>query len=139
MNAAKLQRAAVKARDYRLALNHALDANERAKEAAKQAATHKASVRSDAERQLLAASTALRGAQERVKTLSKGRLVARDVTRFRKQLATADQTLQKARAALGRDDYLGAQSLITTAANEIKGTTGRIDEAAKPRATRRHR
>src|SRR6185436_8477379 len=41
--------AAVDDRDYRLALNHALDARERAQAAAKEAADHKATARTDAD------------------------------------------------------------------------------------------
>jgi Domain of unknown function (DUF4398) len=48
---------AVGQRDYRLALNHALDSRERAQAAAKRAADERATVRSDAER-LLADTTA---------------------------------------------------------------------------------
>jgi hypothetical protein len=132
-------RAAVEARDYRLALNHALDARERAKEAARQAATRKAAVRSEAERQLVVATTALRGAEDRLKAAGNARVSAREVATLRKELQTADQALQKARAALGRDDYLGAQSLIINATNEIRGTSGRIEEVAKTRPGRRRR
>jgi hypothetical protein len=133
-------RVAVDARDYRLALNHALDARERAKAAAKEAATGKASVRSEAERQLAAAAAALRSAGDRLKGATAARVPSREIAALRNALDAADGTLQKARAALGRDDYLGAQSLITTAASEIKAASAGIDEAAsKARPGRRRR
>src|SRR5581483_6903422 len=55
----KHAREAVADRDYRLALTHALDSRERAEEAAKQAADHKASARVDADHALTATSAAL--------------------------------------------------------------------------------
>ncbi|HSL21573.1 MAG TPA: DUF4398 domain-containing protein, partial [Vicinamibacterales bacterium] len=53
---------AVTQRDYRLALRYALDARERAQEAARTAANHKAEARGRAERALGNAETALRDA-----------------------------------------------------------------------------
>ena len=53
---------AVAQRDYRLALSRALDANERALEAAKQAADGKARARSEAEGALAAATAGLQAA-----------------------------------------------------------------------------
>src|SRR5439155_26405029 len=59
---------AVNDRDYRLALNNALDAREHAQTAAKQAADGKAAARSDAERVLRDAEIALADARVRLKT-----------------------------------------------------------------------
>lgn len=132
-------RVAVDARDYRLALNHALDARERAKESAKQAASQKAAVRSQAERQLAATTAALRAANNRLIAARSARVPSRDLARLREQMRAADETLQKARTALARDDYLGARSLLSTAAADIKTTAGRIDEAIRARGTRRRR
>src|SRR5258707_924021 len=50
---------AVEQRDYRLALNYALDSRERAQSAAKEAGDRKAAARGDAERALANASAAL--------------------------------------------------------------------------------
>ncbi|HEY6830621.1 MAG TPA: DUF4398 domain-containing protein, partial [Gemmatimonadaceae bacterium] len=58
---------AVAQRDYRLALNNALDARERAQNAAKEAGDHKAAARADAERTVAAASVALVDARGRLK------------------------------------------------------------------------
>src|SRR2546428_12916322 len=55
----KQARDAVDQRDYRLALNYALDSRERAQEAAKAAADNKATARTDAEHALTAATVAL--------------------------------------------------------------------------------
>ncbi len=55
---------AVEQRDYRQALNHALDARERAQTAAREAADKKAVARGEAERAITAAELALAAAQQ---------------------------------------------------------------------------
>src|SRR5215831_15106615 len=58
---------AVGERDYQLALNHALDSRERAQNAAKAAADHKAAARVDAEHAIAAADAALADSRARLK------------------------------------------------------------------------
>src|SRR5207244_476996 len=65
--ALKQAQQAVVDRDYRLALNHALDSRERAQNAAKEAADQKAIARSDADRALRDTIAALDEARSRIK------------------------------------------------------------------------
>src|SRR3954468_2621559 len=59
---------AVEQRDYRLALNHALDSRERAQNAAKLAADGKAAARTQADRAINAAQAEINAVEARVKT-----------------------------------------------------------------------
>src|SRR6058998_2285636 len=72
---AALKRAndAVEQRDYRLALNDALDARERAQNAAKQAADGKAVARTEAEHALGMTTSALNDAHVRLRSAEKSR------------------------------------------------------------------
>ena len=63
---------AVEQRDYRLALNNALDARERAQNAAKQAADGKAVARTEAEHALGMTTSALNDAHVRLRSAEKG-------------------------------------------------------------------
>src|SRR5881394_2181844 len=64
-------------RDYRQALNTALDARERAQTAAKEAANNKAIARSDATKALADADAALHDARARLKAAESARLAPR--------------------------------------------------------------
>src|SRR5688572_10687076 len=72
-------REAVEQRDYRLALSRAVDANERALEAARQAADGKVQVRSAAEVTIGRALTASRQLTEQIKIAESARIPARDL------------------------------------------------------------
>jgi hypothetical protein len=99
---------AVRARDYRLALSHALDASERARDAAREAANRKAAARSQAERALLAADAAVRGARSRLAALSNARPRRKDLPDIDHAIDVASQRVQESRAALAKEDYLAA-------------------------------
>jgi hypothetical protein len=97
---------AVEQRDYRLALRYALDASERAQDAARAAADRKAEARGRAERTLAAAESAIRDAEARVKASPLVKTRARELAPARKVIADSRDTLQKARAAMEREAYL---------------------------------
>lgn len=105
-------RDAVGERDYRLALNNALDSRERAQNAAKMAADQKAAARSDAERMLSEVTSAL--------TVAKARLDAAVASHQGKALAPSTETVvSSARSAaddagklLATQDYLGAKARL---------------------------
>src|SRR5207237_8077226 len=70
---------AVTQRDYRLALNHALDSRERAQAAAKQAADQQAAQRSGAERRLGEVTTMLALANQRLSAAQAARVPRRSL------------------------------------------------------------
>lgn len=104
---ASLKRAedAVAERDYRQALNFALDSRERAQNAAKEAAENRAAVRADAERALQDGASALELAETRLKAAERARVSSRMLSEARRTVAAGDVAVQKARAAFARGDY----------------------------------
>ena len=126
---------AVEQRDYRLALTRAVDANERAQEAAKQAADGKARARTEAEtrgrghqRRAAAARSASEGGRGGARRAARARARARG-----RQDAAA--TLQKARTALSggttgcRRDGQGARGAI-------RAQIAAVGQAIAPRTVR---
>jgi hypothetical protein len=141
---------AVEQRDYRQALNHALDARERAQTSAREAADKKALARGRAERAVTAAELALAPAQQRLNApapAAAGRrnLTARATAIKALQLAakTADAHLQEARAKMQAQDFDAALQAATPVPDQIREAIAAFDEAltAGPatRPTRRGR
>jgi hypothetical protein len=130
---------AVAQHDYRLALSHALDSRERAQEAAKQAANQKAVVRSEAERGVSEITTLLAQAGAKLKTAEAARAPRRSLATSRKTVAEADKSVQEARAALARQDYLAARETAGGVADRLKVAIAEIDAALVVRPVRRRR
>lgn len=122
---------AVGQRDYRLALSRALDAHERAQEAARGAADGKARARSDAEVAIVAASTAVQGLQTRIQAAEAARVPGRELQPALQAAAAAETSLQEARAALKAEDYLKARQLVRDIPAGIAKEIETIDAAAK--------
>ena len=80
-------RDAVEQRDYRLALNHALDSRERAQNASSEAATGKATARAEANRALSDVTTALGEAQGKLHAVEGTRGAVRAVDGPRRAIA----------------------------------------------------
>src|SRR6188508_3286501 len=95
-SALKSAQDAVAQRDYRLALNHALDSRERAQAAAKQAADQQAAQRSAAERRLTEATALLAIANEKLAAARTARVPARQLAPPRSAIIAGDSSLQKA-------------------------------------------
>ena len=129
---------AVGQRDYRLALNHALDARERAQNAAKESADRKTTARSEAERALLDGMTALNEAHTKLRAAETARAPAKVVVTARRVITDAEDTVQKARAAFDRGDFLAAKQTVTEMTEPLKATTHDL-ETARPAGNRRHR
>jgi hypothetical protein len=136
---AALKRAedAAVARDYRLALDHALDSRQRAQNAAKLAADGMASARVEADRALTAAVTSANTLRTRLKAPDAQRLPARTLTAPRQALADGDRLVQEARAALDRGDYRGARETATGANTALAAARAELDAAITGAARRR--
>jgi len=115
---------AVAQRDYRLALNDALDARERAQNAAKEATDRQSAARVEAQRALAAASAALEEAHVRLKAAEAARLPRRTLSDARRAIARVDAAVQKSRTAFAAGDYLSA-------VEGTKGVTARLREVAR--------
>jgi hypothetical protein len=135
-------RDAVQQRDYRLALSRALDASERAQEAAKLAADNKAKARGDSETAITQITTALQQLDARLKAAAVARVPSPAVDRARKVAADAGAALQKARTALKDGNYLESLRIVNATKSEITEGIQQIDDAIdarSPRAVRRKR
>jgi Domain of unknown function (DUF4398) len=103
---------AVAQRDYRLALNHALDSRERAQAAAKRAADERATARSDAERLLADTTAAIAVATVRLKAAEDAHTPAQGTATLRAAIETARRATDDAGNALAKEDYLGARQRL---------------------------
>jgi flagellar hook-basal body complex protein FliE len=136
--ALKKAQEAVGQRDYRLALNHALDSRERAQNAAKEAADQKAKTRSDADRVLTDVMAALNDAHTKLKAAETARVPIRVVLESRRSISDADAAVQKARTLLKDGDYLAVLEVAQPLTARLQATAQALD-AATPAPARRRR
>ena len=129
---------AVTGRDYRLALNHALDARERAQTAAKEAADRKATAKADADRMLADATTALNEARAKLQAADNGRARPKTIAPAHQAIADEETAVQEARTAFDRGDYAAAMTLATGAAGRLLATAHDLETAVPPPSRRRH-
>src|SRR6185295_3022523 len=129
---------AVAQRDYRLALNHALDARERAQNAAKESADRKTTARSEAERLLLDAMTALNDAHTKLRAAETAHAPPKLVTTVRRVITDGEDTVQKAREAFDAGDYLATKTTMTGTTERLKATAHDLEPYA-PSGNRRRR
>ena len=129
---------AVDQRDYRLALNRALDARERAQNAAKEAVTRKAAVRADASRALAVAGRAVDDARAKLKSAEAARTPARVLTPARRAIGDADLGVQEARTAFGQGAYASVIESANAITTRLRGVVRDLDGAAAPAPRRRH-
>lgn len=129
-------RQAVTDRDYRLALNHALDSRERAQNATVEAAAALTSIRAGATTTIDHAAAALTAATARVNAAEAMRAPARTVGAIRATLASVDANVQKARAALETKDFVTAKAAANAADEELAAIAGDLD-ALPPSTSRR--
>jgi methionyl-tRNA synthetase len=123
---------AVEQRDYRLALTRALDASDRANDAAKGAADGKARALSDAETAITAVAAALTRLQTRINA-DRPRVPKRALDAAVRAQKDAEVALQKARAALGSGNYLEAKETLKDVDSEITAQIRALDSDAQSR------
>jgi hypothetical protein len=129
---------AVEQRDYRLALNYALDARERAQNAAKEAADRKTTARSEAERALLDAMTALNEAHTRLRAAETAHAPPKLLATARHVITDGEDTVQKARAAFDKQDYPTATTTVSGTTGRLKAAAGELEAAVPGGNRRRH-
>jgi hypothetical protein len=128
---------AVDQRDYRLALSRAVDASDRAQEAARAAAENKARARSASEAAVNSANAALMQLEARVKAAEAARVPPRELVPAREAITDAQATLQEARALLAAENYSAASGAVTGLDEQIRSEI-RVVEAAITIRTARH-
>lgn len=137
-DALKRSHDAVGQRDYRQALNNALDARERAQAAAKESVNKKAIARADATKALLDAEGALHDARARLKTAESARAAARILSAGRKAIDAGESAVQKARTAFDKGDYLGSMEAAHSVAPLLTPAARDLEAAAAAGGRRRH-
>jgi Domain of unknown function (DUF4398) len=130
-------REAVDQRDYRLALSRAVDASDRAQEAARAAADNKATARSQTEAAVNAINAAAMHLQARLKVADEVRVPARELSPARAVLKDAEATLQKARALLAAENYTAAATAVSGFDAQIRSETKVVEAAITLRTARR--
>jgi len=120
-DALKRSQDAVAQRDYRQALNEALDSREHAQNAAREAADTKAQLRAEVERELAEIAILVAQANTRLATATRSRAPARTLEAQRRALAAVGESVQKAGDAAGTGDYLTAQAAL-------KGSKAKVTE-----------
>jgi hypothetical protein len=123
-DALKRAQDAVAQRDYRQALNEALDSREHAQNAARAAADTKAQVRGEVERDMAQIAALIAEANTRLAAATRARVSRRVLDGPRAELAAVDESVQKAGAAMRADDYLAART-------DLQGVKERIERAMK--------
>jgi len=129
---------AVDQRDYRLALNNALDARERAQNASKETSDRKIAARTDAERDLLDAMSTMNEANARLRAAEPPRTPARALAAARRAVSDSDGVLQKARAAFDAGDYPAVIELTRPVLQKLQAAMHDLEPAADGPA-KRHR
>ena len=127
LDALKQAQDAVEQRDYRLALNHAIDSRERAQTAAKEAADQQVTLRSGAERRLSEVTAMLAQANQRLAAADAARIPRRSVNAERTAIASADTSLQKAGTEINDGDYQASQKQLSDTAAQLRVAISQLD------------
>lgn len=111
---------AVTQRDYRLALNHALESREHAQNAAREAADTRARIRGEVERAMAETEALLARANAAVEEAEGSRLPRRTLRQAEQALSEARKDLQEAGTAITNGDYTGAQPRLDALKERIE-------------------
>ena len=128
---------AVTQRDYRAALNYALDSRDRAQRAAKEAATQQVVLRSAAERRLAEVTASVDQARQQLKAAESARVPRRSLADARTAIADAEASLQKAGTSIQESNYSASQERLADSAKKLQTAIAEIESATKGRAKKR--
>jgi len=120
-------KAAVVARDYRQALNDALDARDRAQTASRDTTDRKARAKDDADRGLHDAALALVDARAKLRAADVSRRAPRLAAALRRDIADAETHVQEARTAFDSGAYLDANELLAQATQRLSEGIRRLN------------
>lgn len=137
VKALKSAQDAVGQRDYRLALNYALDSRDRAQKAAKEAAIQQAVLRSASERKLSEVTALLDRAERQLKAADAARIPRRATAAPRTAIAAAEASLQKAGTSIQDGNYTISQEELAESAKNLQSAMAEIDTAMKGRGKTR--
>jgi hypothetical protein len=128
---------AVTQRDYRLALNYALESREHAQNSAREAADTRARLRGEIERSMAEVAALMAQAHTRLEAARKTRAPRRVLDQIAVAITELNRDVQKAGEAIKADDYVAARSALDGVKERIEKTIVAIDQASTPAAQRR--
>src|ERR1051325_3181481 len=128
---------AVTQRDYRLALNHAIESREHAQNAARQAAETRARLRGDVERSMAQVAALVAQANSRMAAAEQSRVPRRSLRDAQQALARINADVQKAGAAMQAEDYTTAQSALNGMKERIQAVITSLNGVAGASSQRR--
>lgn len=127
---------AVTQRDYRLALNNALESHTHAQNAAREGASNRARIRGEVEREMAEIAGLLAQANARLEAAPAARVPRRVVAEARSALAEVNAAVQKAGEAMKADDYLTAQPALQGIRGKIEDVIASLGPAASQSSRR---
>lgn len=136
-DALKRAQAAVVARDYRQALNDALDARDRAQTASKDTVDRKVTAKADADHALHNAALAIIDARAKLRAVETSHRATRPAAAVRRDVTDAEKHVQEARTAFDNGDYLAALDLMSAPMQRLTDSAHALDAAAPPASSRR--
>ena len=128
---------AVTQRDYRQALSYAIDARERAQDAARASADGKARARGAAETAVSEATHAADDLDARLKASDAARVPARDLRGPRAVLANGRSSLQEARTQIEAGNYQEATAILNDVREKFSSAMKDVDAIAQRGSRRR--
>jgi hypothetical protein len=129
--------AAVTERDYRQALSLALDARERAQEAARAAAENRARLRSEVDAQVAAADAALAALTRALEAARAAKVPAAQVASATAAAGNAGKAIASGRQASEAGDYPRARAALDGLVPQLERAKAEVDTATQARSTRR--
>ena len=139
VEALKSAQDAVGQRDYRLALDRAIESRERAQTAARNGADSKAQKRAEVERMMAEIATLVARANVRLDAAEKARVSSRVLREPTEAVAAINAEMQKAGEAIKAGDYLSSRKLLEDLKDRIQKTIAAIDEGMAQQAGKRRR
>jgi hypothetical protein len=130
---------AVTQRDYRLALNYALESREHAQNSAREAADTRARLRGEIERSMAEVAALMAQADTRLAAARKTRAPRQALDQISDAIAAVNEDVQKAGEAIKADDYVSARPALDGVKERIEKAITAIDEATTAPAQRRRR
>jgi hypothetical protein len=136
-DALKHAQAAVVARDYRQALNDALDSRDRAQTAARPATDKKETARANVDQALHTTALAIIDARGTLRLAEAARRPRALTLALRREIADAETRVQEARTAFDQGDYLGAGDVLQKTQARLNDAVRGAEGAGLPAAKRR--
>jgi hypothetical protein len=130
---------AVTGRDYRLALNYALESRQHARNAARDAAGNRARLRAEVERTLAEIAVLAAQADGRIAAAPRGGVARPTMQSARRAIGQVNAAVQKAGAAAKADDYVAAQAALAGTKERAEQAIASLDAPGRSQSLRRQR